>query len=277
MHSQVSNWMVWMVARRIRLRPIRRVAVIGLIGLIGLMVLTPGRLTKQATAQTGTSQAVARRLGFEEAVRIVTGEDEGNLARQAGRFTRTRLRDGRIVEIFYPLTANARTPRNRVPGYGMLYSSAASFEEANRPRHMLEELLPDGRSFVTQIPQLIIRLERRLRVSPGRLEMNRAGLRRVDLFLRNHHASHTTAQTDPRLFQELTAYYGETLRRTLQGEWKIDEERVSANHRQAEPNLVVGNGRTIKPWSTVIRVLYDEDNRGFGLTRSFDTDSRASN
>jgi len=244
-----------------------------------LLLLSLSGLSGEAAAQTSAtaSQSAGRRLGFDEALRLVTGEDEGNLAKQPGRFTRTRLKDGRIIEIFYPLTASGRSARHRVPGYGMLYASAEIFQEANRPRHMLEELLPNGRLFMEQIPQLITRLERRLRLAPGRLELTRAGLRRVDLFLRNHHASHTTAQTDPRLFQELTAYYGETLRLALAGQWKIDEERVSPTHRQAEPNLLIGKSRSLKPWSSVIRVLYDEDNRGFGLVRSFDADSQSSN
>ncbi len=271
MQSQVGNQAVVTGLRVHTIRGYSLLTPYGLICLIGLFNLFG--LAGQAAPQAPGTQSGARRLGFEEALRIVSGEDEGNLARQAGRFTRTRLRDGRIVEIFYPLIANGRSPRNRVPGYGLLYPSADSLAEANRPRHMLEELLPDGRIFLEQIPQLILRLERRLHLAPGRLELTRSGLRRVDIYLRNHHASHTTAQTDSRLFQELTAFYGETLRRSLMGEWKIDEERVTASHRQTEPNLLVGNGRTIKPWSSVIRVLYDEDNRGSGLTRSFDTET----
>ncbi|MFN7827492.1 MAG: hypothetical protein ACK5RR_05945 [Acidobacteriota bacterium] len=245
--------------------------------LLVILAVGPVALFGVANAQAPSvaSQSAARRLAFDEALRLIAGEDEGNLSRQAGRFTRTQLKDGRIIEIFYPLSGHGRSPRNRVPGYGMLYASAAAYHESTRPRHMLEELLPDGRLFIEQIPQLITRLERRLRISPGRLELTRVGLRRVDLFLRQHHANHTTAQTDPRLFQELTAYYGETLRRAVQGQWRIDEERVSSSHRQAEPNLLSGADRILKPWSSVIRVLYDEDNRGVGLTKSFDTDSRS--
>ena len=215
---------------------------------------------------------LAHRIEFEEARRLVNGEDEGNLTRQIDRFTRTRLRSGQVIEIYYPLTVNGRGTRHRVSGYGMLYPSEAAYREATRPRHMLEELIPDGRAFLEQVPQLVGRLEKRLRLAPGRLEMSRAGLRRVDIFLRQHHANHTTAQTDPRLFQELTAYYGESLRRARQGQWKIREELVGETHRQTEPNIVTASGVELKPWSSVIRALYDEDNRGFGLARAFDNE-----
>jgi hypothetical protein len=249
--------------------------VVLLFGLCGLFCLVA-----PASGQTtgGPNPLLGHRISFEEAVRLVAGNDEGNLARQADRFTRTRLRSGQIVEIHYPLTVNGRPSRKSVPGYGMLYPSVAAYQEATRPRHMLEDLIPDGRKFIEQIPELIGRLEKRLRLTPGRLQFSRVGLRRIDGYLRHHHASHTTAQTDPRLFQELTAFYGETLRRGQNGhqnghqngQWKIREEIVGGTHRQTEPNIVTASGQELKPWSSVIRALYDEDNRGFGLTRSFD-------
>ena len=214
---------------------------------------------------------LSHRISFEEARRIVSTDDEGNLMRQPDRFTRTRTRGGQVIEIYYPLNVSGRT-RGGVPGYGILYPSEAAFREATRPHHMLEDLIPDAQVFVSQIPQLIARLEKRLHLTPGQLQFSRLGLRKVDGYLRLHHASHTTAQTDARLFQELTAYYGETLRQSANGQWRIHEERVSELHRQSEPNLVLSHGVEVKPWSSVIRALYDEDNRGIGLTRSFDSD-----
>lgn len=250
----------------------------GLAGLVGLPVL-PGLfilvglvcLVATASGQTTAGNPLlGHRISFDEAVRLVAGDDEGNLARQADRFTRTRLRSGQVVEIHYPLTVNGRPSRKSIPGYGMLYPSVAAYQEATRPRHMLEDLIPDGRRFIEQIPELIGRLEKRLRLTPGRLQFSRLGLRRIDGYLRLHHASHTTAQTDPRLFQELTAFYGEALRRDRNAQWKIREEIVGGTHRQTEPNIVTASGQELKPWSSVIRALYDEDNRGFGLTQSFD-------
>jgi hypothetical protein len=218
--------------------------------------------------------AQPRRISFADARKILTGETEGNVTNQPGRFTRTNLRDGRVLELFYPIAPPAaarRSGRAGAPGYGLLYESAAAFGEATRPHHMLEELIPDGRAFVANIPQLVARLEKRL----GKLDYSRDSLRRLDGLVAGFHSTHTTAQTDPRLFQELTAYYGETLRRALNGEWKIREEKVDKTHTQTEPNLAYpagGKTRELKPWSSIITALFDEEKRGTRLTKAFDAD-----
>ncbi|MDX2029723.1 MAG: hypothetical protein SF339_03570 [Blastocatellia bacterium] len=218
-----------------------------------------------------------RRISFAEGKKLLSGQTEGNETNQPGRFTRSVLGDGRVLELFYPISVPAsarRSGRAAAPGYGILYESEAAFHELTRPHHMLEELIPDGRSFVASIPQLVARLEKRL----GRLDYSRESLRRLDGLVAGFHSTHTTAQTDPRLFQELTAYYGETLRRALQAEWKIREEKVGKTHVQTEPNLAVLNGgknRELKPWSSVITALFDEDKRGIRLTKVFDADLSA--
>lgn len=226
-----------------------------------------------ADCQTAsTTGAGTLRLNLDQARRLVATTDEGNLLRQEGRYTRTRLSDGRIVEIYYPLTAGGRTTRHSAPGYGLLHQSEEAYRETIRPRHVLEELLPDAQEFISRVPQLIRQLERRLRLAPGQLELNRAGLRRIDRYLRRHHASHSTAETDPSLFQELTACYGETVRRAVAGHWSVHEEQVSPGRRQTEPNIVFGSDRKIRPWTTIIRALHDEDYRGTGLATCFDSD-----
>jgi hypothetical protein len=165
-----------------------------------------------------------------------------------------------------------------VAGYGVLYDSEAEFKDATRTRHMLEDLIPDGHDLVANVPQLVARLEKRLRVRAGKLDYSRASLRRLDSYIAGFHSSYTTAQTNPKLFQELTAYYGETLRRALKGEWQVREEPVGESHLQPEPNVwfnAGGKNKEIKPWSSVISALYDEDKRGIGLTKVFDADLKA--
>jgi len=249
--------------------------------LLLLTLLAPEAAAQKASSPTRNDPILSQRISFEEARRLIENEEEGNLSRQPNRFTRTHLRSGQVIEVYYPLrlvSRASRSQRSAVPGYGVLYPSLAAYQEATRPRHMLEDLIPDGRAFVSQIPELIKRLEKRLRIAPGRLNTTPEGLRRVDQFLRLHHATHTTAQTDPRLFQELTAFYGETLRRAVGGEWRIDEESVGPTYRQTEPNLSLTGGgapRSQKPWSSVIQALYDEDRRGAGLSRSYQADLAA--
>lgn len=159
-----------------------------------------------------------------------------------------------------------------VPGYGMLYESELAYKEANRVPHMLEDLIPDGHKLVSDIPQLVARLEKRLRLGAGKLDYSHASLKRVDAYLAGYLRSRSTMQTDPQLFQELTAYYGETLRRAVGGEWQVREDKVS---KHPEPNIIFSRGvKEIKPWSGLVTILYeyDEEKRGGGLMRLFDLD-----
>lgn len=229
-----------------------------------------------------------RRLSFAEAQKMLGDAREGNLETLRRRdqitYTRTTLTTGQVLELFYPVTANqpakAGKPRaTTVPGYGVLYESLAAYTEDKRPRHALEGLIPDGSAFVAAIPQLVARLERRLRT--GRLDYSRASLRKLDAFVASYRRNHLSSETDATLFQELTAYYGETLRRTLNAEWQVMNERVGkTQHVQTEPNLrFTPNGAmrslVIKPWSSVFNALYDEAQQGGAVTRAFDADVAA--
>ena len=112
------------------------------------------------------------------------------------------------------------------------------------------------------------------RLGAGGLDYSRASLKRVDSYLAGYLRSHSTMQTDPQLFQELTAYYGETLRRAVGGEWRVREDEVS---KYPEPNIIISGGgaKEIKPWSGLVTILYDEEKRGAGLTKLFDADIAA--
>ncbi len=256
-----------------------RIAKVSLLISILFFVMTATSIAQQAISKL---KPPSRRISFADAQRILAGEEEGNLSKQPNKFTRTRLSNGQLLEVYYPITApGRRAGRSKTltaPGYGVLYDSEAAFKDATRPRHMLEDLIPDGRDLVGNIPQLVTRLEKRLGMGAGKLDYSRASLRPIDAYIAGFHSSYTTAQTNPKLFQELTAYYGETLRRALNGEWKIREERVGGTHIQAEPNIstkVGGRIKEIKPWSSIISTLYDEEKRGMGLTKVYDADLAA--
>ncbi len=218
-----------------------------------------------------------RKISFIEAQKLLVNETEGNLDRQAGKFSRTKLSAGQVLELYYPIT----TPNPRrgmrpttVPGYGLLYESELAFKDAYRAPHVLEDLIPDGHKLVNDIPLLVSKLEKRLRLGAGKLDYSRGSLKRVDAYLAGYLRSHSTMQTDAQLFQELTAYYGETLRRAVGGEWRVREDK---ENKQPEPNIMFNSGKTkeIKPWSGLITILYDEDKRGAGLTKLFDADLAA--
>jgi hypothetical protein len=261
-----------------------------LVSALTLILSFPGQAAQKNIAQKKTAApASVRRLPFAQAQRLLEGENEGNLDKRIvadmPTYTLTRLRSGQLLELYYPVRANMPAGKGAaknaiVPGYGVLYETEADYKEATRPRGALEDLIPDGRAFVDSIPQLVAQLEKRLRLGAGKLDYSRASLKRLDAYIAAYQSAHTTAETNAQLFQELTAYYGETLRRALGGEWQLSNERVSKTHVQIEPNIrftPVGSARSklIKPWSSVHGALHDEEKRGVGLTKAFDMDLAA--
>jgi len=247
------------------------------LSLIAALLILPLEINSLSQPSRNQKRPASRKISFAEAQKLLVNENEGNLSKQTGRFSRTRLSGGQVLELYYPI--NAPDPRRKskpttVPGYGMLYESELAYKDANRVPHVLEELIPDSQRLVGDIPQLVGRLEKRLRLGAGKLDYSRASLKHVDAYLAGYLRSHSTMQTDPQLFQELTAYYGETLRRAVGGEWRVRNDEVS---KYPEPNIIIGGGRTkeIKPWSGLISILYDEEKRGAVLTKLFDADSGA--
>lgn len=234
-------------------------------------------LPRDISAQRAISKpgvAASRRISFAEAQKLLVGENEGNLEKQSNKFSRTKLSDGRVLEVFYPIITRNPSRKGQmmtVQGYGVIYASKDVFDDTNRPRHALEDLIPDGRHFVANVPMLVMKLEKRL----GKLDYSRSSLRRLDSFIANYHSSHTTAQTEQQTFQQVTAYYGEVLRRELKGEWKVREEKVTRIRIQAEPNIVFVSGgltKEIRPWASILTVMSNEDVRGVRLSKVFDND-----
>jgi hypothetical protein len=242
---------------------------------IAALLILPFNTSSFSQPPKSKKGSAPRKISFAEAQKLLANENEGNVERQSGRFTRTKLSGGQVLELFYPITAPNPRRGSRlaaVPGYGLLYESELAFKDANRVPHVLEELIPDGQKLVSDLTQLVARLEKRLRLGAGQLDYSRASLKRVDAYLAGYLRSHSTMQTDPQFFQELTAYYGETLRRALGGEWRVREDEA---HKQPEPNIILksgGRAKEIKPWSGLVTILYDEVKRGPGMQKLFDAD-----
>lgn len=251
---------------------------------LGWFFLLSSVLFAQSTATVErTRPGGAQKLMFADAQKLLIGEAEGNLSQRAGNYSRTRLRSGQVLELFYPIRyyparGGQSAKQANVAGYGLLFESEIAYQDSHRPRHILEELLPDGQTFVTRVPELVASLERRLRVGNRRLDFSRASLKRIDTYLASYRRSHTTADTDPTLFQELTAYYGEVLRREFGGDWRIRSENIAQKRAQQAPNVsfdIDGVRRELKPWSSVLDVLYNEDHRTLTLAASYEADIRS--
>ena len=252
---------------------------------VGLFMLSVPAFSQKSKTRPQLKPAPTKRLTFAAAQKMLEGETEGNLQKQVTReivtFSLTRLNSGSVIELYYPVAPNI--PSNKikvttVPGYGMWYESEAVYREIKRPRHALEDLIPDTKVFIEQVPALVARLEKRLHT---KLDYSRTSLRRLDALVAAVQGVLAPAETDARLFQELTAYYGETLRRTLSyGEWKSLEERYDKSHTFAVPGVrylaqSVNQFKLLKPGASVISAMFDEKNRGTSITLAFDKDLAA--
>jgi hypothetical protein len=243
----------------------------------------PAAFSQKPKPRPTLKPAPTKRLAFAAAQQMLAGETEGNLAKQIVKervaYSLTKLASGQVVELYYPVAPNiqttGKTKVSSVPGYGVWYESEAVYREAKRPRHALEDLIPNTETFITDVPQLIARLEKRLRT---KLDFSRASLRRLDSLVASVQGVLSPTETDTRLFQELTAYYGETLRRTLSySEWKPVQERFDKTNSFAVPGLrylapSVNQFKLLKPGASVMNALYDEKNRGSSVTIAFDKD-----
>jgi hypothetical protein len=56
----------------------------------------------QPSSRKGKS-AKSQRISYSEAQRLLANENEGNLGKTPNRFSSTRLSDGRVLEVYYPL------------------------------------------------------------------------------------------------------------------------------------------------------------------------------
>lgn len=236
----------------------------------------------KTSADPSTPHRTPRRLTFDEARALLVGEAEGNINSRPGAYSETKLRNGQILELYYPMgnqsSSKSRGGKPGVTGYGLLHESGTAYDEARRPRHILEELLPDGQGFVAQVPSLVGRLEKRLRLTKGALDYSRTSLRRLDAYVASYRRTHTTADTDAGLFQELTAYYGEVLKKELAGEWRTKNENIAQKRAQVVPNVAFqmhGASRELRPWSSILDVLYNEDQRTLTITAVFNADLKA--
>ena len=251
---------------------------------VAVLSLTVPAFSQKSKTRPILKPVPTKRLNFAAAQKLLEGEAEGNLQKQMTRevvtFTLTRLNAGPIVELYYPVAPNipsAKVKITTVPGYGVWYESEAVYREAKRPRHALEELIPDTDTFIAEAPALVARLEKRLRV---KLDYSRASLKRLDALVANVQGMLAPAETDPRLFQELLAYYGETLRRALDAEWKATTEVYGKNYSHNVPGLrylakSVNQFKLLKPGSSVLSAMFDERNRGASVTLAFDKDVAA--
>jgi hypothetical protein len=130
------------------------------LSLIAALLILPFERNSLSQPSKTPKRPAPRKIGFAEAQKLLANENEGNLSKQPGKFSRTKLSGGQVLEVYYPITAP--DPRRKlrpttVPGYGLLYESELTYKEANRVPHVLEDLIPDSNQLVGDIPQLVAR------------------------------------------------------------------------------------------------------------------------
>jgi len=127
----------------------------------------------------------------------------------------------------------------------------------------LPEVIPDPLRFIQEAPALAELLIRRFK---GKLDYSPESLKQVDDFIlkKSYRRPHPWAQEAGRqLVRELTAYFGEVLRRQLQGEWVVLEGSGGALH-PAVVFTVGGVKQDAWPFARVIK-LWVERVRADGL------------
>jgi hypothetical protein len=106
-----------------------------------------------------------------------------------------------------------------------------------RASHILEGMLPEGKDFAAQVPDLVAQLPGLLNMKPEELDYSQSSLEIIDRKMRRRGRE---ACNRPPLFPALLAYLGEVVRRQINGQWRM---------RLAE------DGETWEPW------IIDPDNR----------------
>jgi hypothetical protein len=128
-------------------------------------------------------------------------------------------------------------------------------EESEEPEHGRDihlDLVPDAEAFVRQVPELLLRLQGRLRKG-HMLDFSVESLHVVGDYIR-HRRRKGTPEENVDIVQELAAYFGEVLVRNLNGRWAVEETKgVMAPVVRRGP----GPGRAEPPFCRVWK-MWDE-------------------
>lgn len=137
----------------------------------------------------------------------------------------------------------------------MLHTLEEGAKQPQRGRHVLYKLIPQGQDFPTHIPSLLADMPMVLKLSPERvaaLDFTPGSLTLLEAPIRS--IGRREAQQPP-YFPVLLAYCGETVRRNVDGQWKMKLDR---------------DGDTYEPW--IITSALKEIFVGFSLWRSLEED-----
>jgi len=127
----------------------------------------------------------------------------------------------------------------------------------------VSKVIPDAKRFIQEVPQLTEALFERF---TEKLDYSPESLDKVDDFIlkKSYRRPEPWAKERwHRVIQELTAYYGEVLRRNLRGKWVIKEVSEGISH-PAVVFKIQGQGQDEFPFTRVIK-LWCERERADGL------------
>lgn len=110
--------------------------------------------------------------------------------------------------------------------------------------------LPQGEDFVEQVPQLVAKLPRLLKLNSADLDGSESSLDKVDKALRRLRPQQLLT---PEVFGPLTAYVGEVLRNKTKGRWEM--RRATDADRTWEPWIVDSSGLSYAPFGIYKELL----------------------
>src|SRR5205823_1275135 len=121
---------------------------------------------------------------------------------------------------------------------------------------LLQGRLPQGKDFITQVPQLIDELAVKLKIPREALDKSEGSLDLVDATV---HRLGSRKCMEAGVFAPLVAYVGEVIKETTGGKWEL---RLAEDGETWEPWIVDPRGRNHPPFAIVYRELSERGKRG---------------
>lgn len=197
--------------------------------------------------------------------KLTKDETEAMLASGDWEADREYWEPGRHGMTGYKSAKNAGLLVTRSGQRAVLYESREEVLRISRetasmkPRHMLDDRMPEGATFVEQVPALVDELAEKLDIPRAALDASIESLAAVDAAVRKRRPRRCL---EAPIFSALVAYVGEVMRKHTGGRWEL---RPSGDVH--EPWIVAG-GAWLAPFAVVFRELAEPHAGGCSIQGS---------
>jgi|GEM_PF-2982703 len=161
------------------------------------------------------------------------------------------------------LNSDGRTLENLVLDGGTLFKSRAEciryieeFQQACKKAELessLTYMLPQGKNFVVQVPQLVDELAKQLRFPREELDNSMRSLVKVERIVKRLGCKKCQ---QPQIFAPLVAYAGEILKQEMDGRWTL---RLCDDNKDWEPWIIDSHSNPHPPFILIFKELLEEE------------------